>query len=343
MTVVRGGSQEQFVLAQGGHQAQHLDQIALLAHGGRGEVVRLVHNEQIPWQVGLAFAALGGRHETLQHIRLLEVVVTGDDARTAAPGIGIQPHFTPEFIGILAVHQVKREREFAPQFVLPLLTQRSRGEDEHATDAAAQEQFLKDECGFHRLAQADIIGNEKRDAGHTQGLEQGNHLVVFDLHGTMERAGDGVAAQGAGAIGIHIRRAGHPPTCANDRQQVFGRHGFRVVQIRKRTGCRKPGMGFPFPDEAIFHRLVSVPKSDLDQMQLVARIVRIGLDCRDDPPPIADGGDHARTGEGGAAGNGHDVRVGGGWDCDRNLPEHQKKKSLRSWGPGELGVDKIGA
>ncbi len=67
---------------------------------------------------------------------------------------------------------VKSRPNFCAQLVLPLQQHRGRSRDDDHLDAATQHQLLNDETGFHRLAEADIVGDQQIDAWQLQRLGQ---------------------------------------------------------------------------------------------------------------------------------------------------------------------------
>ena len=60
----------------------------------------------------------------------------------------------------------KFEPEAAAQFVLPVLDQARRAEDEHAPRFAASDEFADYHARFDRFAQADFVGDEQAAARH---------------------------------------------------------------------------------------------------------------------------------------------------------------------------------
>ena len=100
-----------------------------------------------------------------------------DEARADAPRIGGKPAHPPGVQEVLAVDDGEVEAEFLRQLVLPLQQHRGRRRDDDHLNAAAQEQLSNDETGFHRLAEANIVGDQQIDARQLQRLGQGKKLV----------------------------------------------------------------------------------------------------------------------------------------------------------------------
>ncbi len=95
-----------------------------------------------------------------------------DEARADAPRIGGKAARPPGVQEVLTVDDGEVEAEFLRQLVLPLQQHRGRSRDDDHLDAATQHQLLNDETGFHRLAEADIVGDQQIDAWQLQRLGQ---------------------------------------------------------------------------------------------------------------------------------------------------------------------------
>jgi hypothetical protein len=61
--------------------------------------------------------------------------------------------------------RVEPLEEFALQLALPLLDERCRAEDEYTPRESANHELLEDDSGLDRLAEPDLVG-EDRAAGH---------------------------------------------------------------------------------------------------------------------------------------------------------------------------------
>src|SRR5690606_27399702 len=88
MPVVRRRREEYTVLEPRRDPLEHLRHVGVGSKARRREVVGLVNNEKIPAQAPVG-ARLRSRSKLLEHVRLLQIVVTGDDAVVAAPSIRI--------------------------------------------------------------------------------------------------------------------------------------------------------------------------------------------------------------------------------------------------------------
>jgi hypothetical protein len=71
--------------------------------------------------------------------------------------------------------------------LLPLPPHRRWREDEDAPDAPTEQQLLDDEPRLDGFAEADVVGEQERDAGFTERAEEREKLKVVDLHGAEER------------------------------------------------------------------------------------------------------------------------------------------------------------
>ena len=103
--------------------------------------------------------------------------VRDDETRADAPRIGGKPARPPGVQEVLAIDDGEVEAEFLRQLVLPLQQHRSWRRDNDHLNAAAQEQLSHDETGFHRLAEADVVGDQQIDARQLQRLGQRQKLV----------------------------------------------------------------------------------------------------------------------------------------------------------------------
>ena len=193
------------------YQTQHSAKLAVFAEGRRHQVVALVDDEQIPGQMRRAFRGAAGRPELLQHVRLAQVVVGGDDAAERAPRIRIHAEPAAQALGFLAVHHLEAKRELLPQLVLPLPAQRRRRENQDAPDAAPEQQLGEDQPRFDGLAEADVVGNEQAHARHSQRLEERDELVALDAHPAVKGARDRLPGRRTfAAVGVEVGGEGCP-------------------------------------------------------------------------------------------------------------------------------------
>ena len=176
------------------HQVKQLLHIVL--HGGRREqqdiffaqlggelpedsvtvaqVVCLINDHQIPL-VG----------EDGRAVRLtLGGVERGDDPLVQAPGRGTL--LTEDWVVVGNTVQAK----FTAQLALPLLNQRWRSQNEGAPGQATGCQFQHNHAGLDRLAQTDLIAQE-RPATHTaQHSANGAKLMLQQFHIAQQRCGE---------------------------------------------------------------------------------------------------------------------------------------------------------
>ena len=80
------------MLEPGRDLLKHLREVRVIPKARRGEVVRLVDDEEIPAEASVA-AGLRCAAELLEHIRLLQVVVARDDAFVDTPRIRVETEF----------------------------------------------------------------------------------------------------------------------------------------------------------------------------------------------------------------------------------------------------------
>ncbi len=117
-------------------------------HGGR-HLVGFVADHQIP-------AAIGCLQLLLHVFVAREFVEAGDDE------VGFQEPVAGACRFQLVVGQNLEGQMEAPiEFVLPLLGQAARADDQAALQVAARDQFLDEETGHDRLAGAGVVGEQK--------------------------------------------------------------------------------------------------------------------------------------------------------------------------------------
>ena len=292
VAVVGRGGEKQPVLELGRHQPEHLAEPAVFAEGGRHQVVALIDDQQVPGQMGRALRRAAGGQELLQHVRLAQVVIGGDDPAERAPRVGVHPQAAAQALGRRAVHDVEPERELLPEFFLPLPAQRGRGQDQDPSNTAPQEQLGEDQPGFDGLAQTDVVGQQQADARHAERLQQGDELVVLDADAAVERTRHRLAAGNAFAARVHVGRERCPARGAKERVEVFRTHGVGLSRVRQRSRFQEVPFGLQFPEQAFLSRGMLVLVFQVDQVD--ASVVAVeGFDGRDHAGPVADGGEHA--------------------------------------------------
>jgi hypothetical protein len=131
--------------------------------------------------------------------------VRDDEARTRRPRIGGVAAPTSEDGEILAIDQCEGEAELRLKFILPLPNHSSRSGDKNKIDAPPQEHFPKNQACFHRLAGADIVGNQQIDPWKAQGLPQWKKLIGVLVDAGPERSLEQVPI--GGSRGIPAERA----------------------------------------------------------------------------------------------------------------------------------------
>jgi len=94
-----------------------------------------------------------------------------------------------------------------------------------ALDPPPEQEFSEDQARLDGLAQADIVSKQQADPRHTQRLEQRHELKVVNLDRTMERARNRQPPERAGSVGVDEGSRGGPASCAQQRVEVFDRHG----------------------------------------------------------------------------------------------------------------------
>ena len=72
---VRRGREKKAVLEPGAQEAEGLAELAVFAERRRHEVVALVHDQQVPREMGRSLGCRAGRKELFPYVRLPEVVV----------------------------------------------------------------------------------------------------------------------------------------------------------------------------------------------------------------------------------------------------------------------------
>ena len=139
MAVVRGGGEKEPVLELRCEEPQHSAKLAVLAEGGRHQVVALVDDEEVPGKMRRSLRRAAGGEELLQDVGLAEVMVGGDDMAERAPGVRVHPEPAAQALGLVTVHDFEAERELLPELLLPLPAERCRGEHQDPPNATPEE------------------------------------------------------------------------------------------------------------------------------------------------------------------------------------------------------------
>jgi hypothetical protein len=77
--------------------------------------------------------------------------------------------------------------ELRSHFFLPLADQRRRRQDQDALDHAAQQIFFEHHTGFHRFAEADLIGQQDAPVKLFQHFAHRFDLIPVGLHAMQHR------------------------------------------------------------------------------------------------------------------------------------------------------------
>ena len=124
--------------------------------------MRLIAHHQIPCT------------DELVGLGVCELVGADEDLITATWG--------DECVDVLTVHQRSRQRELLTQLLLPLLTQRGRGDDEDAALTLCPV-LADDDPGLDRLTEANLVSQDHSICERGLQREQCRvHLVGFGLH-----------------------------------------------------------------------------------------------------------------------------------------------------------------
>ena len=167
LAVVRRGRGEKPMLEQEADFPQHSGTLACTPAALRGEVMALVHDQQVPRGVGhraaIGFgigADAGCLKELLQHVGHSQVIHRRDDSWKCLPRVRVDAHATAKLEGGVGVDDLEIQVELPPHFVLPLPLEHGRADDEDSADSSSQQEFLRDQPALDRLAQAHAIAQQ---------------------------------------------------------------------------------------------------------------------------------------------------------------------------------------
>lgn len=199
------------------------------ARGGRRDMVGLVHDEDVegvaarrprPPGVGqhLAQQPLGAHARQPGH--------GDDDARVEAQRVGGQAVGAPVGGDPGRVDDDELQAELLAHLVTPLLGEARRADDDDRAGPVAQQELLDDQAGLDRLAEPDVVCEQKIRARGLQGPAQRFELVGLErgartegrLEGPRIGRGDGAPAhcvdEGAERVrfveGIRVDHLGQP-------------------------------------------------------------------------------------------------------------------------------------
>ena len=184
---------------------------------------------------------------------------------------------------------------------LGALTERLHGAEARAANATPDQKLRQDQTRFDGLAQADIIGQEERDAGHRQRLEQGHELEVVDLGRRRRRAVRGwVGASGAPGSSAFGGRNGAPQRVARTSASGFLRRAWGRPRPRGAARwARGPARRALAPRRASPRGAFGVEVLDANEVHAIMLRRRTRLHGGDEPLTVPDRGEHADTGSGG--------------------------------------------
>ena len=217
---MRGRGQEQPVLAPfgqlpGGDRSLAVDRVAAEPGGGGRaggrDVVRLVHDEhveRVPARaagvphvgVHLAQQPLGAQRRQPRHRH--------DHPGEQPERVRVRPVGAQHLRHQLAVDDLEFQAELLPHLVPPLQRQARRAHDDDRPGTVPQQQFLHDQAGLDRLAQAHVVGEQQVRPGRLQGAAQRLELVGLDVRAAAERRLERVPVRRrdrAPAHGVHER------------------------------------------------------------------------------------------------------------------------------------------
>ena len=167
----------------------------IAATSGRGARVDLIDDEEVE-TTGID---VGVRRQDIaqqaHRLRSLEPVNRDDEPREALEWIGSQSPGAAQLAEHGGVDNPELESEAIGHLGLPLERERSRTHDVDGPRAVPEQKLLHDEAGLDRLAQTDVVGDQKRGARGAQRPNHGLELVVLDrdarTEGRLERAAVG--------------------------------------------------------------------------------------------------------------------------------------------------------
>ena len=179
---VVGCSRHQQVVA--GKAAQELAQLEsaclvdLVAEVVGRHLVGLVHHDQVP---------LGLRQQLLVLLVARELVQAGNQAVLLGKVVA-----AVALLLLFAAEKLEVQPEFLAQFVLPLLRQGTRRDDEHAPGVGTQGHFSDQQARHHGLACSGVVGQHKAQRlTREHGFVNGGNLVRqgFDVGGVHRHQG----------------------------------------------------------------------------------------------------------------------------------------------------------
>ncbi len=124
--------------------------------------------------------------EKLEHLLLLGEVDGGQAVRDVVEGVGPEHERALHFLKVTgAADGIEAKAEALAHLSLPLLEERPRrGHDEDTMGPAPRDELGHHQAGFHRLAEADTVGQEQTRPAHPQRPHDGYELVRRDIEAT---------------------------------------------------------------------------------------------------------------------------------------------------------------
>ena len=249
--------------------AQHLGQVTVFAEVRRHQVVRFVDDQQVPGQLGalvsLRRSTVGD--ELLQHIRLSQVVIRGNDPGQCAPRVGIKPHLLLQAMGGGLVHDVEAQRELLFHFLLPLSAQGCWRDDQHPTDAALSHQFGQDQSSFNGLTETHVIGQQQGHARHAHGPGKGHQLEIIGTDSPVSRCGGHLITLTVGVFRGKKGRDSRPACGALQGQELVHAHRRIGIHPGERVGLQHHGLTLTLPQQSLFGVAIGVTELDGDKMK----------------------------------------------------------------------------
>jgi len=253
--------------------------------------VRFIDDQQIP-ALPAVFAGLGDAPELLEHVGLLEIMVTRDDSLVCAPGIGVHAELALEFEGARPIDHLEGQGELLVHLFAPLHAERRGAENEHPPDTPSQHQLAEHHARLDGLSQADGVRQHERHAGHLQSTEHRNELVSLRINRAVKRrcrrravfvqAGEGQRGGERGPTG----RSDHGV-------ELPYLHRRGVFHPGKRGGLEDLGPGFDFPQHLVGFGPGALAVLDLDEVEASSLVGVEGLNAHDHRAAVANDRHHA--------------------------------------------------
>lgn len=194
------------------------------------------------------------------------------------------------------VDDAEVEPELLAHLRLPCDLEGRGTDDQHPSRPMADGQLLDHEPGLDRLAEPDVVGDEKVHARHLDRADNWIELVVLDCDTAAERR---LERPDVGS------RAGTPPYGGEEYVKAVGR--VESCRVGQRNALVHACAGLDFPDDLKFlAEAVVLDGGEGDEVLVTVGSVGFerrgrqgtGTDVGDDPAPLADLGELAQLGHG---------------------------------------------